>query len=288
MRVEEFKILKRQKVSLAISSNFFNLSYAAVQKLLKQKDVKVNGKRISKDIEVFENDVVTFYIKENETAAVDVVYQDENIVVIFKKRRIETVSETGENDLCYFVSKQVGCKCFAVHRLDRNTEGLVVFAKNEESKKCLDLAFKNRTIDKFYLALVYGSFEKQEDILTAYLKKHQDKSYVEISDYLKPGFDKIKTGYKVFKSFEDYSIVEVELFTGKTHQIRAHFAHVNHFVIGDEKYGDSNVNKKFKSKYQNLCAYKLKFKFKDDEYLSYLNNKEIVLEKSKIDFCQNL
>ena len=84
------------------------------------------------------------------------------------------------------------------------------------------------------------------------------------------------------------SLVEVELVTGKTHQIRAHFAHINHFIIGDEKYGDSLINKRFKKKYQCLCAYKIAFHFEKNSYLEYLNNKIIELDKNKIDFCQNL
>lgn len=288
MRVEEFRNLKEQKLSKAICSNYFNVSYNTVQKLLKQKDIKVNGKRVSKDLIIKENDVVVFYFADNQTSSIDVVYQDDNIVVVFKPRKIETVSQTDEMDLLKMISSQLGIKCFAVHRLDRNTEGLVIFTKNEQAKQSLDLAFKNRTIDKFYLALVFGSFAKKSDVLTAYLKKDSSKALVEISDEKKLGFEKIKTGYRVLKEIDDLSLVEVELFTGKTHQIRAHFAHIGHFVIGDEKYGDAYINKKYKCKYQNLCAYKIKFHFKSDDLLFYLNDKEICLDKSKIDFCQNL
>ena len=105
---------------------------------------------------------------------------------------------------------------------------------------------------------------------------------------MKAGFEKSKTAYKVVESCDDLTLVEVELLTGKTHQIRAHFAHIGHFIIGDEKYGDSVINKKYKNKYQNLCAYRVVFHFKEDDYLSYLDGKEIILDKSKIDFCQNL
>ena len=288
MNVEEFKVLKKQKVSSAILSNFPNFNYSYVQKLLKQKDIKINGKRVSKDVEVDSGDLILIYVLQDKVFKIDIEYEDENLIVVFKRRKIETVSETGEVDLISLLEKQVGLKVFAVHRLDRNTEGLVIFAKNEKTKHSLDKALKNRTIDKFYLALTFGIFQKKSDILTAYLKKHPDKSYVEINDNFKEGFDKIKTGYKVIKETEDLSLIEVELFTGKTHQIRAHFAHIGHFVIGDEKYGDSLINKKYKNKYQNLCAYRIVFHFKEDDYLSYLNSKEIILDKSKIDFCQNL
>ena len=88
--------------------------------------------------------------------------------------------------------------------------------------------------------------------------------------------------YKVIEEYEDTSLIEVELVTGKTHQIRAHLAHIGHFVIGDQKYGDSKVNQKFKKKYQCLTAYKIKFHFDKNSVLSYLNNKEIVLPKEKL------
>lgn len=288
MRVEEFEVKKRQKLSAAIAANFSSISFAAVQKLFRQKDVKVNGKRLSKDVIVEVGDIVCFYINEIPETKLDILFEDENILVVFKLRKLETISETGELDLLKVIKTNTGFECFAVHRLDRNTEGLVCFAKNHEAKKSLDCALKNRTIEKFYLAEVFGFFEKKEDELIAYLKKYADKSFVDVSSQKKVGYDKIQTNYKVVKELDDSSLIEIELITGKTHQIRAHMAHIGHFVIGDEKYGDSNINKKFRKKYQNLCAYKIIFHFDSDDYLSYLDGKIIELDKNKIEFCQNL
>ena len=288
MNVEEFKVIKNQKLSSVILSNFPNFNFNYVQKLLKQKDVKVNGKRTSKDVEVFVDDIISVYVADDKILKIETVFEDENIIVVFKRRKIETISEIGELDLISVLEKQTGLKLFAVHRLDRNTEGLVIFAKNKAAKESLDNAFKNRTIDKFYLALTFGVFEKESEVLTAYLKKYPDKSIVEISDEPKVGFEQIKTAYKVVDKKEDLTLVEIELLTGKTHQIRAHLAHIGHFIIGDEKYGDSAINKKYKNKYQNLCAYRIVFHFDKNDYLSYLDGKEITLDKQKIDFCQNL
>ncbi|MBQ4541582.1 MAG: RluA family pseudouridine synthase [Clostridia bacterium] len=288
MNVEEFKVIKNQKLSSVILSNFPNFNFNYVQKLLKQKDVKVNGKRTSKDVEVFVDDIISVYVADDKILKIETVFEDENIIIVFKRRKIETISETGELDLISVLEKQTGLKLFAVHRLDRNTEGLVIFAKNKAAKESLDNAFKNRTIDKFYLALTFGVFEKESEVLTAYLKKYPDKSIVEISDEPKVGFEQIKTAYKVVDKKEDLTLVEIELLTGKTHQIRAHLAHIGHFIIGDEKYGDSAINKKYKNKYQNLCAYRIVFHFDKNDYLSYLDGKEIILDKKKIDFCQNL
>lgn len=288
MRLEKFENTKVQKISESISKSYPSISYATIQKLLRHKDVKINGKRVSEDLRIEIGDEVTFYINELPEVKPDVVFEDDNIIVVFKNRNLETVSETDENDLLKLIKTYLGFECFAVHRLDRNTEGLVVFAKNKESKNSLDLAFKNRTIEKHYLALVYGCFSKDSDNMIAYLKKHADKSFVEISDVKKDGFEKIQTNYKVLKSIDDKSLVDVELVTGKTHQIRAHFAHIGHFLIGDEKYGDSKINKLFKKKYQCLCAYRIIFNFKEGDCLSYLNGKELIIDKEKIDFCRNV
>ena len=115
------------------------------------------------------------------------------------------------------VSSELNQTCYAVHRLDRNTAGLVVFAKNLISKQELDAAFKNRTIDKFYFALVFGLFDKKRQQMVAYLKKDKEKSLVEISDSSKKGFEKIQTNFEVVKEYDDSSLVLVELVTGKTH-----------------------------------------------------------------------
>lgn len=287
MNVEKFKVSEKEKLSKAIQKRYPTISYSAVQKLLRNKDVKIDGKRVSEDVSLDGFEEVCFYIKEDVAKPnIELVYRDENLVVVFKRRNIETISEN-EVSLQLLLKIQLGLECYAVHRLDRNTEGLVVFALNLSAKELLDDAFKNRTIDKYYLAEVYGVLEKDEKKMIAYLKKDSKNSLVYVSDVPKKGFEKIQTNYKLLLQKENSAIVEVELVSGKTHQIRAHFAHIGHFVVGDEKYGNSKINKLFKRKYQSLCAYKIIFHF-NSGVLKYLNNKEICLDKSKIDFCQNL
>ena len=286
MRVEKFKGDGKKKISELVYSGL-GLPYNTIRKIIRNKDVKVNGKRISEDVVSSVNDEITIYFQDFQKPNIDIVYQDENIVVVFKRRNIETVSDNGQT-LQTLISEQLGKDCFAVHRLDRNTEGLVVFAINKEAKAELDLAFKNRTIDKYYLTLANGLFKEKEKVISAYLKKDADKSLVYISDVIKNGYEKIITQYKVIEEYENKSLVEVKLITGKTHQIRAHLSHIGHFVIGDEKYGDSKINKQFKKRYQCLCAYKLKFNFDEASVLKYLNDIEIEIKKEKIDFCQNL
>lgn len=146
---------------------------------------------------------------------------------------------------------------YAVHRLDRNTAGLVVFAKTKETRNKLLYAFKHHQIGKCYLAIVVGVPSKTSDKMIAYLKKDSSKSMSFVSDMPKEGYDKIITNYKLLKTNEILSLLEVQIETGKTHQIRAHLAHINLPILGDEKYGNKQINKQYSLKKQMLVAYKL-------------------------------
>ena len=286
MRVEKFKVTAQSKVSNQISSKFPTIPYNQIMKLLRNKDIKINGKRISKDEIANNGDEIIFYISEEFLERkLDVVFQDENIIIINKPRKIEIETKDG-NDLLSQVKKEVGQECYAVHRLDMNTTGLVIFAKNLEAKVSLDKAFKVRTIDKYYLTLVIGNLENKEDKMVAYLKKDNEKSFVKISNFSQKGYEMIETRYKLCQNYENFALIEVELITGKTHQIRAHFAHIGHPVLGDEKYGNSQINNIMKTKYQCLCSHKVKFNFDKNDYLCYLNGKIIELERKKIDFLK--
>ena len=286
MRVEKFKVEKKGKLISVIASKFSNLSQNLIRSILKNKDIKVDGVRAKENVEVDVGQEITFFVKDNVVnVSYEIVFEDENILIANKPQGIETVSADG-NDFLSALAKFKNQKLFAVHRLDRNTMGLVVFAKNLDAKSELDESFKKRTIHKRYLALVYGCGLKAEDEMIAYLKKDADKSLVFVSDKNGVGFEKIQTNYKVVEEYENSTLVDVELITGKTHQIRAHFAHIGHFVIGDEKYGDSKINKLFHKKKQCLCSYKLTLNF-EDGLLSYLDRKDFELDKTKIDFVKN-
>ena len=272
-----------KKLNKIILEELPNINYPTFCKLLRKKDIKINGKRINKDILVYENDKIEIYIPkvlEDIKINLDKVYEDENILVINKPANIEV---TGSNSLTDLINKQyTNCefKPQPCHRIDRNTTGLVMFAKNEEALRILLEKFKKHEIEKHYLALVYGIPNKKEERLEAYLFKDQKKSQVYISDTLKKGYQKIVTQYTVLEKRKDNTaLLDIEIETGRTHQIRAHLAYIAHPIIGDGKYGRNEINKQFGKKYQMLCSYKLKFHFQSESgILSYLKGKEIELK----------
>lgn len=243
----------------------------AFNALLKKGDIKVNGVRQRADCPVFAGDEVVYYttLSQEGKASHLTVYEDENILVADK---LSGVTSEG------LFAELKGKAPYPVHRLDRNTSGLIVLAKTPSVQDRLIQAFKEREVEKVYLCLAKNAFKRQREELSAYLYKDEKSSKVSIYPTPKSGRVQIKTDYEVIKTFDDYALVKVTLHTGKTHQIRAHLAYIGCPVLGDTKYGDFALNKKYNATRQILVAKYLKFDLSGS--LAYLGS--INLESSFI------
>lgn len=297
-----------QRADRFLSKAYPNLKTALVCKLMRKKRIKLNGARTEPNVILKEGDVFRFYLSDellakepakrefdidDISAEINVIFEDENILLIDKPAGL-VVHEDNDNTadtlinrvLSYlhgkgeYIPEQENSFVPAlVNRIDRNTSGIVIAAKNAEALRVLNQKVRDREIRKLYLCRVLGTPEPRAATLTAYLKKLPDENRVIISDKRQDGFLTIKTKYRVLDVGEETSLVEVDLLTGRTHQIRAHFSHIGHPLLGDGKYGDNAVNKRYHAKTQALCSYKLMFKFTTDAgALEYLNGREFSIE----------
>ncbi len=291
---------KGQRVDKYIRKYLNNAPLSFIYKLFRKKDIKVNGKKVDINYVLKEKDVIEVYISddllnsfntpkvvEKEKINLDIIYEDSNILIINKDPNV-LIHEGEENKkantlnnmiLNYLLTKgeykttdiyTPSC----VHRLDRNTSGLVIASKNlETSKILLDLFKDKQNIEKCYIALVKGNLNGKGTI-NKKLLKDEKKKLVTVDE--KNGLTAI-TEYQSIINTDKYSLLKVNLITGRTHQIRVHMASINHPLINDEKYGDYKENKefsdKFNYKYQFLHSYIIKFK-NMPEKLKYLENKE--------------
>ena len=282
-----------------------SMPLSLVYKSIRKKRVKVNGKRITElGYKLCEGDVLELYIndeffekRENPfmslEADVDVVYEDENIIVVNKKRGV-VVHEDDENTVATLINhikKYLYDKgeynpetenSFApalCHRLDRNTGGLVIAAKTAEALRIMNEKIKNREIRKFYKCIIKGEIKPASGSAKAFILKDSDKNEVSVFDHpVKDGKTAI-TAYKTLETNGFESVLQIELITGRTHQIRAHMAHLKHPLAGDTKYGDAQYNRKTGRKFQELYACKIIFDFKEGSgVLEYLNGKEITAD----------
>ncbi len=279
------KKYNEKKLNKFLLDNIDGLSFSLFCNILRKKDIKINGKRTNKDTIIYTGDEIIVYIsddilnKKHSSQNIQIIYEDDNILFVNKPSNLEV---TGNNSLTTLIHEQYINSSFQpmpCHRIDRNTTGLVLFAKNQKSLDILLDKFKNHEIEKHYLALVYGHPKSNYKKIESFLFKDTKKSMVYISDIPKKGYSKIITSYTVLEKRENNtSLLDVEIETGKTHQIRAQLSHLGYPIIGDGKYGKNEINKQFNKKTQMLCSYKIIFNFKtDSSILNYLNNLKVEL-----------
>ncbi len=295
-----------QRLDRFLQKSFPALTQGMIRSLLRKKDIKVGGKRTEAAYRLEEGDEVTVYAPdellvpnpvlrhEGKAPDITVLYEDENILLADKQpgMLVHEDSDGGGETLIAGIQQYLREKgeylpedemCFApalCNRIDRNTGGIVIAAKNAESLRILNQKIRDRELTKLYLCAVSGVPEKREATLTAYLYKNERENRVVISDRKTPDNRTIVTKYRVLSVNSDGdSLIEVDLITGRTHQIRAHMAYIGHPLLGDGKYGSNRVNKEKGYKYQALYSYKLRFRFTTDAgILSYLDGREFTAE----------
>ena len=290
-----------QRLDKFLTKRFKNMPQSLMYKYIRTKYIKLNGKKCEISSRLAEGDILTLYIKDEffeeqpdeydflkAPVKLDIIYEDENIMLLNKKPGLivhpdETyhfdsliarvqhyLYEKGE----YEPKKENSFAPALVNRIDRNTGGIVIAAKNAETLRIMNQKVKDRELEKLYLCIAVGILEKKSDLLTGYLEKNEKQNRVYISKKPTENAKTIKTKYKVLAEKNNFSLVEVDLLTGRTHQIRAHLASIGHPLLGDGKYGKNEINRKMGYKWQALYSYKLSFKFTTDGgILEYLNGK---------------
>ena len=291
-----------QRLDKYLTKSLPNLAKALMYKYIRLKRIKVNGKRAEISTRLHIGDVVDMYINDeffekketrydfmSASKNIDIIYEDGNIMLLNKKTGLlshpdETeyvdtlitrikryLYEKGEFD----PADEASFTPALVNRIDRNTSGIVIAAKTAEALRVLNQKMKDRELHKIYLCVVHGVPKEKEATLEGFLFKDEKKNKVFVSKKKTEGSKTIRTKYKVLKSHGGLSLLEVDLLTGRTHQIRAHLASIGHPLLGDGKYGTNALNKKSGLKKQCLCSYKLIFDFTTDAgSLSYLDKKE--------------
>ncbi len=283
------------------------------QKYIRLKRVKVNGKGAKRDARLNAGDLLQLYINDEFFDApkednaflsvfqpqLDIVYEDENLIICNKRPGLLCHPDQGEyvstlitHIQAYLYQKKEWSprweNSFApalCNRIDRNTGGLVVAAKTAEALRIMNDKIRDREISKFYLAAVVGKMTPPDGELKNFLLKDEAKKQVAVYQRPVPGGKSAATKYRTLQVKNGLSLVECELLTGRTHQIRAQFAHAGHPLVGDGKYGRRADNEKAGRKGQALWSYKLRFDFPTDAgALEYLRGKVLELPREQIDF----
>ena len=298
-----------------------DLPLSLLYKSVRLKKIKLNRKRCEASVILCEGDRIQCFLAEEFFTRLDggeapkekislgkitphlsIIYEDGNIMLLNKRPGVSVHEDESDavNTLITHIQAYLYQKgeydpaaemSFApalCNRIDRNTGGIVIAAKNAEALRVMNAKIKARELDKFYLAAVHGIPEKKEATLRGYLIKDERENRVRIFDKNPPrGAKEIVTAYRVIATNGNLALLEVELLTGRTHQIRAHLAHVGHPLLGDGKYGVNRADRRGGYKYQALYSYRLRFRFEGEKtVLDYLSGKEFSIPKNEIYFTE--
>lgn len=305
-----------QRLDKFILKTFKSMPPPLMYRFIRQKKIKVNRKRAEQNYMLVQGDIIQFFIPEEFfaegseefafmklTPRIDVIYEDENIMLVNKKVGMivhsdddQVVDTLIDHIKAYLYRKgeyePKNEQSFApslCNRIDRNTGGIVIAAKNAEALRIINQKIKDNEITKRYLCAAHGTFEEKKGTLHGWLVKNSSTNMVKVykSNQNTPDAKEIITKYNVLKTKNGISLVEVELVTGRTHQIRAHFSSIGHPLLGDGKYGVNREDKKIGYKFQALYSYKITFSFvNDDSCLSYLTGKTFSVDMNDIWFLK--
>lgn len=295
-----------QRLDKFLTKAFGNMPKSLMYKAIRTKKIKINRGRADIAYKLCEGDVIDIYLNDDLLTPaksryefssapdkVDIVYEDENILLLNKPEGLAVHPDSGEykdtliwrvqhylfNKGEYDPKTENSFKPALANRIDRNTCGIVIAAKNAEALRVLNEKIKAREIDKFYLCVVHGKMKRQSELLEGFLEKNEEKNQVYISSKKTELNRSIRTKYTVLDHKNGLSLLEIELLTGRTHQIRAHMASIGHPLLGDGKYGINKEDRKKGFVHQALCSYRLRFSFKGDAgILNYLNGKEFCVK----------
>ena len=295
-----------QRLDKFLTKSLPSLPQSLLYKYIRTKRIKLNGKRAQISDKLCLGDEISLYINDSffekgeahydflkASKNIDIIYEDENVLLLNKK--VGLLSHPDDTEYCDTLITRVKRYLYEkgaynpkdensfapalVNRIDRNTGGLVIAAKNAESLRILNQKLKDRELEKYYLCVVHGVLNKKSGTLFGWLIKDEKKNKVQVYKQEKNGAKEIKTKYSVLSEKDGLSLIEVELLTGRTHQIRAHFSSIGHPLLGDGKYGTNAMNKALGYKKQFLYSYRLKFAFTSDAGpLEYLNGKSFEVE----------
>ncbi len=294
-----------QRLDKFVAKAVPKLPQSMMYKAIRNKRIKINGKRGEISARLKKGDTVQMYIndeffdvaEENDFLSappvLNIVYEDENILLVDKKNGLvvhednENTSDTLINRIKHYLyskgeydpEEENSFAPALCNRLDRNTGGIVIAAKNAEALRVLNQKIKDRELEKLYLCITVGVPPKNRDRLVAYLEKNSSDNTVKVTDRKTSENKTIVTEYAVLKSNGRLALLEIKLDTGRTHQIRAHMAYIGCPLLGDGKYGINRINKEYKVKTQALYSYKLKFAFTSEAgCLEYLNGREFTVK----------